>query len=271
MRAMVWLALLLAMGWAVPGACAASELEKLRVRCAEQARQIRRLEETNQQLRAAKSEATPATVRAKGNVAKESSYTVSSGDTLAGIVRKSGCSVEKLAQVNGLELSAIIRPGQKLKLPAATDPEPPPHAVSDSGAPAANPGSNKKRQLPTGVTELAATPPGVSDATKPGNRAAEAAQPVVTKKPSSSVATPAVAAPKTPMTAVAESAVPAPVPVSKPNKKNHAVTIEGEMTYGEFAAKHGTNIKRLNDLNGLDLTAATVLAKGSELYVPGQP
>ena len=28
---------------------------------------------------------------------------------------------------------------------------------------------------------------------------------------------------------------------------------------------------RLNALNGLDLTTATVLAKGSELYVPAQP
>lgn len=261
MRVMVWLALWWAMGWAVPGACAASELDKLRVRCAEQARQIRRLEETNQQLRAAKSEATPATVRAKGNAAKESSYTVSSGDTLAGIARKSGCSAEKLAQANGLDLTAIIRPGQKLKLPAATDPEPPPHAASDSGAPAAVPDSNKNHQLPTGVTRLAPAPPRASDATNPGSRAAEATPPVATKKPASSVAAEAERA----------APVPAPGPVSKPDKKNHAVTIEGEMTYGEFAAKHGTNIKRLNDLNGLDLTAATVLAKGSELYVPGQP
>ena len=43
------------------------------------------------------------------------------------------------------------------------------------------------------------------------------------------------------------------------------------MTYGEFAAKHGTDAERLNALNGLDLTTATVLAKGSELYVPAQP
>jgi hypothetical protein len=43
------------------------------------------------------------------------------------------------------------------------------------------------------------------------------------------------------------------------------------MTYGDFAAKHGTDADRLNALNGLDLTNATVLAKGSELYVPAQP
>ena len=60
---------------------------------------------------------------------------------------------------------------------------------------------------------------------------------------------------------------PSPIP----DKKIHPVTIEGEMTYGEFATKHGTNPERLNALNGLDLTNATVLAKGSELYVPAQP
>ena len=56
-----------------------------------------------------------------------------------------------------------------------------------------------------------------------------------------------------------------------PEKKFRSVTIEGEMTYGDFAAKHGTDAERLNALNGLDLTTATVLAKGSELYVPAQP
>ena len=43
------------------------------------------------------------------------------------------------------------------------------------------------------------------------------------------------------------------------------------MTYGQFATQHGTDAERLNALNGLDLTTATILAKGSELYVPAQP
>ena len=58
---------------------------------------------------------------------------------------------------------------------------------------------------------------------------------------------------------------------SGPEKKIHSITIDGEMTYADFAAKHGTNTERLNELNGLDLANATVLAKGSELYVPAQP
>lgn len=46
--------------------------------------------------------------------------------------------------------------------------------------------------------------------------------------------------------------------------------IENTTTAGEFAARHQTNIARLNELNGLDLTDASVLAKGSELLCPGK-
>jgi hypothetical protein len=44
--------------------------------------------------------------------------------------------------------------------------------------------------------------------------------------------------------------------------------VDVEITFGEFANRHGSDIQRLNELNGLDLTGSTVLAKGSELYVP---
>ncbi|MEI6177410.1 MAG: hypothetical protein WCS43_11010, partial [Verrucomicrobiota bacterium] len=62
-------------------------------------------------------------------------------------------------------------------------------------------------------------------------------------------------------------------PSTSPNteKKIRSIRIESQMTYGQFASNHGTDVTRLNDLNGLDLTTATVLAKGSELYVPAQP
>ena len=46
---------------------------------------------------------------------------------------------------------------------------------------------------------------------------------------------------------------------------------QGNCFSDRLAATHGTDTSRLNDLNGLDLTQATVLAKGSELYVPAQP
>jgi phage tail tape-measure protein len=58
---------------------------------------------------------------------------------------------------------------------------------------------------------------------------------------------------------------------TKSEIKARAVMVERSMTYGEFAAQHGTDTRRLNELNGLDLTKATVLFKGAELYVPGKP
>lgn len=86
--------------------------------------------------------------------------------------------------------------------------------------------------------------------------------------PSSASAT---AANKPTPTAAKETTAEKETPSPTPEKKIRPVTIDGEMTYGEFAIKHGTDAERLNALNGLDLTTATVLAKGSELYVPAQP
>jgi LysM repeat protein len=92
--------------------------------------------------------------------------------------------------------------------------------------------------------------------------------PPVAKAPSNPA--PPAPAPQ-PATPTASQATPES-PAQAPNvaKKVRPIVIEQEITYGEFASKHGTDTERLNALNGLDLTAATVLAKGSELYVPGQ-
>ena len=43
-------------------------------------------------------------------------YTVQAGDTLYGISRKAGVSVDQLLSVNGLSTSSVIRPGQSLSL-----------------------------------------------------------------------------------------------------------------------------------------------------------
>ncbi|MBT8037491.1 MAG: LysM peptidoglycan-binding domain-containing protein [Verrucomicrobiae bacterium] len=46
------------------------------------------------------------------------------------------------------------------------------------------------------------------------------------------------------------------------------ITVYKQMTYGQFASKHGVSTTQLNALNGLSLSKNTMLAKGSELYVP---
>ena len=46
------------------------------------------------------------------------------------------------------------------------------------------------------------------------------------------------------------------------------ITVHQQMTYGAFATEHGASTTQLNSLNGLNLSKSTLLAKGSELYVP---
>ncbi|MCX6865245.1 MAG: hypothetical protein NTV46_03315 [Verrucomicrobia bacterium] len=103
------------------------------------------------------------------------------------------------------------------------------------------------------------------------------------KPPVPATAAPSVTAPKPPVPATAgTTAVPrlaAPqasisqekTASSKSEIKARAVMVERAMTYGDFAVQHGTDTRRLNELNGLDLTKATPLIKGAELYVPGKP
>ncbi len=60
----------------------------------------------------------PPSRSSSSSTAKARSYTVKRGDTLAGIVRKLGCSdVHEVAQLNGIRQQRI-KPGQTLKLPA---------------------------------------------------------------------------------------------------------------------------------------------------------
>lgn len=41
-----------------------------------------------------------------------------------------------------------------------------------------------------------------------------------------------------------------------------------QMTFGEFASAQGSTVDQINAMNGLKLTKSTVLAQGSELYIP---
>lgn len=318
-----------------PGLFAKSELETLRALCQEQERQILQLEDDNAKLRsvpppvrqapaavekvAAATPANTAVATTAAAPATPASYVVKSGDSFERIARKVGTTPEKLAKANGLKTSALIRPGQKLKVPGApaaatsapamaqTTPSAPntaarthkvqqgetffsiskKHRISTEALIAANP-TVKASALRLGqVIKLSSDSPApsttmVSTPSAPSGIRSypEQASVPVSRTPAAipnniPVSTPT--APK-PMPAPVETkqsvaaSAPAPAPVaSAAEKKVHPITIEGEMTYGEFASKHGTDTERLNALNGLDLTHATVLAKGSELYVPAQP
>lgn len=180
-------------------------------------------------------------------------HTMKQGETFTSVSRKYGIKVNALIAANPKAKPSALRPGQVINLgkySASTV------AATQPTAPA------EKKQLPEPTPAPTPKPPAV-------------AQNIPASKPTPAVApTPAIPDAKSTAPAIAAAQTTEKekqTPAAAPQKKIHAVTIDGEMTFGEFAAKHGTDTERLNALNGLDLTTATVLAKGSELYVPAQP
>ena len=287
-------------------AIAKSELEALRSLCAEQERQIHQLETENSQirddpqtavrpkpqvnLRAASQTQTIATTTAtKSNTSQTagSVYTVKAGDSIDKIARKVGMTADKLLKANGLKPDSIIQPGQKLKIsgpvtasPIATAPVPAPVPVKKTVAATPPPSPNgknltvqagetfysisKKYQIDTALL-IAANPSVSPSALRPGQVLSLISEEAPTAAP--------LPEPTPVETPVVENEAIAPPPVSQPSPPSEAVepgntvTIDNEMTYAEFAAKHGTTVEKLNANNGFDLVGSTILAKGSQIYV----
>lgn len=178
-------------------------------------------------------------------------HKVQAGETFSSISKKHGMSTQALVAANPKVNASALRPGQVVSL----------------GGSAAS--STTMISAPARATAPPVAPTTPVSSPAPVAKSAPIREniPVSTAAPASAIAetqsTPAPAPP-----AAIEKEVTAP---ANAEKKIRPVTIDGEMTYGEFATKHGTDAERLNALNGLDLTTATVLAKGSELYVPAQP
>ncbi len=178
-------------------------------------------------------------------------HVVKQGETYSSIARKYGVSSASLIAANPTIKPLAMRPGLVVQLGKAT-----------SAAPATV-AATPKRSTP--ATEASAHKPATAAASPSLTESARTTLPVSAQTPAKSTAVSPPAAPAHAATAAASSA---------PKKEKTAikyVTIDGSTTFGEFAAKHGTDINHLNDLNALDLVDTTVLAKGSELYVPAQP
>lgn len=221
----------------------------------------------------------PATAARTESAASSATHKIAPGETYASIARKHRVSVNSLIAANPGVKPTALRPGQVIRLGASAPSKPAPvptlKPTGESRPAQAIVSAIGSRKAEKPHTEAAAeVPPSITSHALASQTVATHAPaspaPVPTAAPEPSpAATPTPAAAPTPAPATAAATPPAPS--NNPEKKIRSVTIEGEMSYGEFAAKHGTDTDRLNDLNGLDLTHATVLAKGSELYVPAQP
>jgi LysM repeat protein len=250
----------------------ATEIDRLRALCAEQEMQIRQLEEKIARLTDTPPPSRPAPSTGSeahdfAPVSSEATYTVKAGDSIERIAGHHDISASALAKLNGLKPDSLIHPGQKLKVPGQKA------VAKDQAAPAA-PTESRTHSVATGETfykisikygisvdDLIAANPDVNHkALRVGQKikVESAPSPVVMAPPSLSHA------PSTPI-------LNNPAPVEKPRASERPVRIDKELTYGQFAAQHGTTTRRLDELNGLELDPTTVLAQGSELYIPAQP
>ncbi len=273
----------------------AGELEMLRERCAEQERQIRDLETEVGRLRTEIQERANEGVipvgsgevldirRAgkegrMGSATSDKAYTVKKGDTLTSIARNFDTTVEAIIKRNSISNPSRLAIGDKLEIPAPKKTEATPPVAKPVALPSAAGGKTHTvrkgdtlyhiaRSHGTSMASLLKANPELDPARlrigqviRLADDPAKAATPEVGPP-----APPATPKPATPPAAATKPPAPAEEAAVR------LVSISEKITFGDFAAKHGATVEQLNEMNGQNLTATTLLDAGSELYVPRQP
>ncbi|GHC47049.1 LysM peptidoglycan-binding domain-containing protein [Roseibacillus persicicus] len=235
-----------------------------------------------------------------------STYKVQSGDTLSSIARKNGTTPSKLMSDNGITNPNMLMVGQVLKIGSGSTPKAKPTSTkpartsSSSGNYTVKAGETLysiARRHGMSVSQLTGLNPGLDpaklkvgqkivtsgSAPKPKAKTpAPAPKPVIAKTPAPApkVSKPApTPSPALASTQPAPKAAPTPAPQPKPlmiaEKRPEtpatisSVMVSKEISFGALASQHRTSTKQLNELNGWSLKPTTILAKGSEIYVPG--
>lgn len=211
-----------------------------------------------QKLKLSGSAAAPA--QAKSAPAKKqpsATYTVTSGDTLGAIAARHGVSLAAVLKANGLSMSSVIHPGQKIRLsgssaapaPKAAAPKPaaPKPSTSSAGAtyvvkPGDTLGAIAARHKVSLGSILSASGLSMTSVIYPGQK--------IKLGGGSS-------------TAVQQPAAPKP---STPSVGG-TYTIKAGDTLGAIAARHGVSLSALLSAN--KLTASTIIHPGKKLTIPG--
>lgn len=278
-----------------------SDIEFLRARADAHERKISQLEQDLSRLKALLSENSAATIAAKSKVARETPadasvnapvnitskhYTVKPGDVLSRIATVHQSSVKAICEENKLSNDRIIV-GQRLRIPVK--------APSNSSVKLTSPSAQKmtEHKVQSGETfysiarlhnvsihSLQEANPNVAP-TKMyvgqllhvrGNAALQANTMVAERSRKKLDTTADIEAPNNkPLTEAKKPASRQPESMtSRANSepKVKTITVDQQITYGQFASSHGASTTQLNELNGLSLNGNTTLAKGSELYVP---
>lgn len=225
-----------------------------------------------------------------------STYKVQSGDTLSSIARKNGTTPAKLMSDNGLKNANMLLVGQTLKIPSGSSQPTSTPAKRKPATPTSSGRGNYTvkagetlysiaRTNGLSVSQLTGMNPGLDPSKlSVGQQINLKKTPAQAKKNSTS---PPPAKKKAPV--IAEKKVklvnaPSPalvIEAPKPEEKKAvaaevappstiaSVLVEKEISFGALANRHRTSTQQLNALNGWRLKPTTVLAKGSEVYVPG--
>jgi LysM repeat protein len=193
----------------------------------------------------------PKTIQSTPSSTSESSgYLVVKGDTFYSISRRHQMTVAQLRTLNPEVSTHLIAPGQTISVSGKAAPTPAPLIKKEVRKTTSTVKVSKKADKPA--------PEKISTATTLAKKIGDPA-PVketvatVIKKESTPVSTP-----------------PAPPVVEdpKPASSVASVILTDVTTFDAFARKHGTNTTQLNALNGWNMPKATLLARGSEIFVP---
>lgn len=188
-------------------------------------------------------------------------YVVRAGDTISGIAARHGLDMHAVLKANGLKVTSIIHPGQKIKLTGSTAPAPAPKAAAPKPS-ASSSGSTYVVKAGDTLSAIAARHNvslgsifsanglSMSSIIYPGQK--------IKLSGGSSVAvqtSPKPAAPK-PST-----------PKPSTSSAGGSYTIKAGDTLGAIAAKHGISLSALLSAN--KLSATTIIYPGKKLTIPG--
>jgi LysM repeat protein len=176
------------------------------------------------------------------------SYVISKGDTFYSIARLHKMSLAQLRTLNPDVSTHQILPGQTLKILGK--------APTKSQSTAKNSVVVVKKTTQPKPQPVAKTPKKTdtsSQTVSTENRPAKTPERMAKRTSQAPISTP-----------------PSPPVVKDPEPRASAAAIilTDEITFDAFASKHGTSTNQLNALNGWNLPKSTVLARGSEIFVP---
>ena len=197
-----------------------------------------------------------------------STYTVRDGDTYTSISRKTGVSISSLAAANPKVKATSLRTGQVIQIRKASAPAPEAIVKSEPANPV------RTISAPAPAARTISNPAPLVIPTTPAIEKSESPKPKAEAPPAPEPKPAPVSQPeaiKAPTPAPAPASAPSSPPMGNAKTTVRSVIIQDEMSFADFALSHGTSPASLNDLNGLSLSNGTVLAKGSELYIPAQP